>query len=181
MGDADLLWPRLLEEKNDLFTINFIDQLNRIEDLHAEMARANESIRGGKWLGGVVELDGRPVGSCRIVGITPGEEGDLGYWLFREARGQGIITRCSTTLLDLAFSELKLQRVTLGAAPGNAQSLAVARRLGFVFSHVDEQSMFRGGEWWDTAVYVMACERWAERQARARKGPHADGGAEASV
>lgn len=160
--DAEPLFPHLLAEKADLFMINSIDKMVNIDDLRSEIDRVNALLHAGKRLGGAVELEGKIVGSCRIAGISFGEDGDLGYWLFREARGRGIITKCSATLLDIAFSKLKLQRVTIRAAPSNTRSVAVAQRLGFKFSHIAKHCLFRGGQWWDAAVYVMSRGRWVE-------------------
>lgn len=163
--DVEGLFPRLMAEKAELFMINSIDTTNDMADLRAEIDRVNALLREGKRLGGAVEWEGRIVGSCRISGLRFGEAGDLGYWLFREARGKGIITRCGEALLDIAFSKLNLQRVTIGAAPENERSVAVARRLGFELSEVKEKGLFRGGRWWDAAVYTMSRERWSERRA----------------
>jgi RimJ/RimL family protein N-acetyltransferase len=56
---------------------------------------------------------------------------EVGYWLGAPARGHGHATRAVTAICRWAFSELKLHRVGLLAASGNATSQRVAERAGF--------------------------------------------------
>ena len=163
--DVEGMFPRLTNEKAELFMIASIDNMQDISDLRIQIDRGNGLLREGKRLGGAIELGSRIVGTCRISHIRYGEDGDLGYWLFKEARGKGLVTRCSAALLDIVFSKLNLQRVTIGAAPSNERSVAVAKRLGFEFQQVNEKVLFRGGQWWDAAIYAMSCQRWTDLKA----------------
>ncbi|WP_372969138.1 GNAT family N-acetyltransferase [Microbacterium sp.] len=60
---------------------------------------------------------------------------EVGYWLDASARGQGIATRAVSALVNVAFSE-GFQRVEMRIAEGNAPSIAVAERAGFVLEGV---------------------------------------------
>jgi ribosomal-protein-serine acetyltransferase len=57
--------------------------------------------------------------------------GDVGYWMAREARGQGHATRAVRLICRWGFRELGLERIGLRAAVGNPGSQAVAERAGF--------------------------------------------------
>ena len=160
--DVESLFPRIVSEQESLFMIDSIGKLTDVSSLRVEIDRVNGLLREGKRLGGAVEWRGRIVDSCRIAGVQYGATGDLGYWLFQEARGTGLITRCGEALIDIGFSRLNFQRVTINAAPSNEHSTAVAKRLGMEFVQVNENRLFRGGQWWDAATYMMTRERWEE-------------------
>ena len=159
--DVEDLFPRIVSEKESLFMIDSIGKLTDVASLRVEIDRVNGFLGEGKRLGGAVEWGGRIVGSCRISGVQYGVAGDLGYWLFEEARGKGLVTRCGEALIEIGFSCLNFQRVTISAAPSNERSTAVAKRLGMEFVRVNKKRLFRGGQWWDAAAYMMTRERWA--------------------
>lgn len=56
---------------------------------------------------------------------------EVGYWLARDARGQGHITRAVRLITNWGFVHLGLQRIDLVAATGNPASQRVAERCGF--------------------------------------------------
>jgi RimJ/RimL family protein N-acetyltransferase len=161
-SDAHDLYPRLLAHREDgLWWIGSIDQMRTIDDLLAEFNRVRALLDQGRRLGGAVVLDGRIVGTCRISGLSPaGTEGNLGYWLFPEARGRGVITRCAKTLLDSVFQRPAIERITIGACTTNDASIAVAKRLGFVFEKLNPGVLERAGRKWDAAIYSMPRARW---------------------
>ena len=56
---------------------------------------------------------------------------EVGYWLAKEARGQGHVTRGVRLITAWGFRSLGLQRIDLMAAAGNPASQRVAERCGF--------------------------------------------------
>jgi len=56
---------------------------------------------------------------------------EVGYWLAREARGQGHVTRAVRLITAWGFRSLDLERIDLLAATGNPASQRVAERCGF--------------------------------------------------
>jgi RimJ/RimL family protein N-acetyltransferase len=81
----------------------------------------------------VREDDERLLGA---IGLRP-ELGDrraeIGYWLAREARGGGNMTRAVRLLATWAFDELPIERIGILAAEANDPSHGVAERAGFVY------------------------------------------------
>jgi RimJ/RimL family protein N-acetyltransferase len=69
--------------------------------------------------------------------------GEVGYWLAREARGQGHSTRAVRLICKWGFESLGLARIELLAATGNPASQRVAERAGFTREAV-LRSYFRG-------------------------------------
>jgi RimJ/RimL family protein N-acetyltransferase len=56
---------------------------------------------------------------------------EVGYWLAKEARGHGHVTRAVRLITGWGFRHLGLERIDLLAATGNPASQRVAERCGF--------------------------------------------------
>ena len=80
----------------------------------------------------VVSPDGRLLGSVALIEIDwPHLRSAVGYWLAREARGEGHATRAVRLICGWGFDVLGLERIVLHAATGDAASQGVAERSGF--------------------------------------------------
>lgn len=72
------------------------------------------------------------VGSIALMRLDwDHRRGEVGYWLAREARGQGHATRAVGLICAWGFGSLGLERVDLHAAIGNLPSQRVAERSRF--------------------------------------------------
>jgi RimJ/RimL family protein N-acetyltransferase len=73
------------------------------------------------------------LGSISLLDINwEHERGEVGYWLAREARGQGHVTRAVKLICAFGFDQLRLARIALLASTRNAASQRVAERAGFI-------------------------------------------------
>lgn len=98
--------------------------LAQSEALRAEGRSLNLAIEG--------EADG-VLGSIDVRITDRGQgRGELGYLVYRRARGRQAATRAVRLLARWAFDELELARLEIYVQPGNDGSLAVAERAGFV-------------------------------------------------
>ncbi|MFK4762010.1 GNAT family N-acetyltransferase [Microbacterium sp. ZW T5_45] len=78
--------------------------------------------------------EGELIASIGLHGITShhaGGEAELGFWVAADARGHGYLTEAARAVVDWAFSELGLARITWRALVGNIPSARAARALGF--------------------------------------------------
>ena len=66
---------------------------------------------------------------------------EAGYWVARDARGQGVATRALASLVDWGRRELRLVEVRLRVLVGNVASQRVAERAGFVRADADSDEM----------------------------------------
>jgi RimJ/RimL family protein N-acetyltransferase len=62
---------------------------------------------------------------------TEGGEGVIGYWLDETAWGQGFASEAARAVIDFAFGQLGLSRLTSGHAADNPASGRVLKKLGF--------------------------------------------------
>jgi ribosomal-protein-serine acetyltransferase len=111
----------------------------------------------------VIVQDGRIVGSIGFPRLSWVDKWcEIGYWLGREAHGQGTVTLAARALTDHALRVWKLNRVAIRAAVDNVRSRAVAERLGFTFEGVQRQvERHPDGRYVDIAVYSMLAAEWA--------------------
>ena len=89
-------------------------------------------LSAGGPLVGAIELRFQPLGSAEV-----------GFWLGKPHRGQGIMTEAVQTLVEYAFDEqgLNLSRLHWQAVAGNWASAIVARRNGFRFEGVSRRAL----------------------------------------
>ncbi|HWT22829.1 MAG TPA: GNAT family protein [Solirubrobacteraceae bacterium] len=72
------------------------------------------------------------VAGCIGMKPVPDRIGHVGYWCAPEHRGRGWTARALRLFAAHAFGELGVERLELVAEPGNAGSLRVAAKAGFV-------------------------------------------------
>jgi ribosomal-protein-serine acetyltransferase len=105
---------------------------------------------------------------CGVVGfnrIDPlNKKASLGYWLDPHYEGRGLCARSCTLLIDYAFSELALNRVSLAAAVENKRSRAVAERLGFRLEGVQRDAEWLYDHFVDHALYGVLRREWWQRR-----------------
>ena len=108
---------------------------------------------------------GKLVGMIGVFGLnTQARAGEIGYWLAKEAQGQGIITRSCRAILDYVFALEGMNRVQIRAAAGNTRSRAVAERLGFTLEGVQRQAELVNGVYLDLAMYSMLAGQWRDNR-----------------
>lgn len=71
------------------------------------------------------------IGLHDITGNAAGGQAEIGYWIARDARGEGFVTEAAGAIIDWGFSELGLARIEWRAVAGNIASARTARSLGF--------------------------------------------------
>jgi RimJ/RimL family protein N-acetyltransferase len=80
----------------------------------------------------VASGDGPLLGSISLMRIDWSHaRAEVGYWLVREARGQGHATRAVKLICRWGVDKLRLERIELFAATGNEASQRVALSAGF--------------------------------------------------
>jgi len=90
------------------------------------------------------------VGCCGVDDWSKADVAQFGYWIAASARGRGYATRAAILLTRWLF-ELGAARVFLTIVAGNEESVAVARRAGFVY----EGTMRSHGVWQGRRCDVM--------------------------
>ena len=85
----------------------------------------------------VLKEDGRYIGRCGfyphlVGGAKVSDEAVLGFYLAREFWGRGLASEAGRVFIAFGFDELKLTRIVTAVQTGNAASVRVLEKLGFV-------------------------------------------------
>ena len=81
------------------------------------------------------------IGLHRITDHPHGGDAEIGFWGVAEHRGQGVMREAAHAVVDFAFDELKLVRLTWRAVTGNVASARTARSLGFRYEGMLRQAL----------------------------------------
>ncbi len=106
----------------------------RETDARAYMLQRYDAIHAGVMAPFAIAAasDERLLGSISLMRFSwEHARGEVGYWLARDARGQGHATRAVRAICAWGFDALRLERIDLLAATGNHASQRVAERAGF--------------------------------------------------
>ena len=98
---------------------------------HVRRMRGNFDLDQDRAYGAFEPESGRMLGESFLLKRAGIAALEIGYWLRKDAVGQGIATEMASALVKVAFEFDKVRRLDLMCSPENERSAAVARRLGF--------------------------------------------------
>lgn len=104
----------------------------------------------------------KPIGITSLVHIDPQNRnaeciidiGDKAYW------GKGFGKEALKLLLDYAFLEMNLHRVSLRVFSFNENAISLYEKLGFKREGRSRQAIFREGKWHDILHMGILQEEW---------------------
>jgi ribosomal-protein-serine acetyltransferase len=121
----------------------------------AEGRAADKGRIYGLWLDEVL------VGGTMFPAINAGAgTAELGVFLAKEARGQGIVTRTVEAMVDWAFAERGFHRLEWRCTPANAPSRAIPQRLGFTLEGVQRQAFKVREDVHDLELWSLLRHEW---------------------
>ena len=118
----------------------------------------------------VVELEGHVIGDLmlevqdawaqtEVADRARGTQGELGWVLHPDHTGRGYATEAVRALLDIAFDDLELRRVTAACFAANEASWRLMERVGMRRETYNvRESLHRSGEWRDGMVYALLAD-----------------------
>jgi ribosomal-protein-alanine N-acetyltransferase len=106
--------------------------------------------------------DGEIVGYFNLSQIIRGplQSAFLGYGGVARWSGAGYMTAALRLVLARSFTDLALHRVEANVQPGNAPSIALVERCGFVREGFSEKYLKIGGRWRDHVRFAIRAEQW---------------------
>jgi ribosomal-protein-alanine N-acetyltransferase len=106
--------------------------------------------------------DGAIVGFLNISEIIRGgfRSAFVGYGGVARFAGQGYMTEALRLLLREAFTTVGLHRLEANIQPGNAASIALAKRCGFELEGFSPRYLKVGGRWRDHERWAIREETW---------------------
>jgi [ribosomal protein S5]-alanine N-acetyltransferase len=106
--------------------------------------------------------DDEIVGYFNISQIIRGplQSAFLGYGGVARWSGAGYMTAALRLVVERAFTDLALHRIEANVQPGNAPSIALVERVGFVREGFSESYLKIGGRWRDHVRFAIRAEQW---------------------
>lgn len=123
--------------------------------MHMAMVYRGRIVGGTGW----VDWKDYSTSGMNVTGATA----DIGYWVAADLQGRGIVTRSVRAMIDLAFREYQMHRLTIRAEPQNRRSCAVALRLGFRHEGTLRHVCRWNDRWIDHNLYALLAEEWRGR------------------
>ena len=133
IADAEPLAAFVQDNRAHLapFLSDLVDEITDVLTARAHLERVIDDRVRGLLEMHIVEHDVL-CGAVRLRNVDwHHRSGNIGYLIAARHEGRGIVTRVVTRFIEWTFAELRLHRIELRCARGNAASTAVARRLGF--------------------------------------------------
>lgn len=86
---------------------------------------------------------------------------EIGYWIIRAMTGKGIVTLSTKTLLEYAFTQMTMNRITIRCGVGNHKSSAIPKRLGFQYEGIERNGEKHQQRFIDLEVYSLLKKEWS--------------------
>lgn len=156
--DAEALHAAIHESQTALehWLPGLVGQHQTIEQSQAFIVRAQELwAQRGKFHGSLWEgSTGQFLGDLSITTLDWSIPAcTLGYWIRQSASGQGYMSEAVNLLTTYLLTEQHIQRVAVWCEHNNRASLAVAKRLGFVYEGTLRNAQRVGDRLCDFQVY----------------------------
>lgn len=125
---------------------------NMLEELKAKRSKVlNYAIR---------EPGGRLIGAIGFSDFEIGKDhkAEVGYWLAKPFWGKGIVADALKVMVDWAFIELKLIRITAHIFAFNSGSQRVLEKNGFVYEGTLKKHYRKDGKFLDGKLFALVRE-----------------------
>lgn len=105
---------------------------------------------------GLFTEDGKVIGMVGYQGINlHNKVAALGYWIDETWQGKGIMTKSAQNIIEYGWDVLDIHRYEIQAWVENKQSVALAKRLGFVHESILKEIEYRDGIFLDHDLYRL--------------------------
>ncbi|MBL7050880.1 GNAT family N-acetyltransferase [Candidatus Woesearchaeota archaeon] len=83
---------------------------------------------------------------------------EVGYWLGKKYWRKGIAKEALILILDYAFKELKLERISSRTFHSNKASYGLLLRMGFKQEGIARKDIFQNNKWYDHLMFGLLKE-----------------------
>jgi RimJ/RimL family protein N-acetyltransferase len=159
LDDVEALWPEMSDPEISRYMAwgAHQDRSQTEEFVTAEIAR-RESGKGITWC---IFKDGEFCGIASLIAILwthralTYRKAELAYWLARRNQKQGIMLEALRKIMEFAFRDLGLHKITVSHFTQNIASENVIKRLGFRYIGEQQQEYSKNGNWYNQKNYEL--------------------------
>lgn len=83
---------------------------------------------------------------------------ETGFWIFPEYWGMGIVYEAMQKIVDFGFTEMNLHRIMAESEDDNKRSIAVLKKLGFLYEGTKRECEIKEGRFINLDVYAKLKE-----------------------
>ncbi|MEQ4567655.1 GNAT family protein [Paenarthrobacter sp. CAP02] len=134
-----------------------------------------EFTQEGDWICLAIERKDQPglMGEVVLKWLEGTGQGELGWILHPEARGQGIATEAAQAVMELAFEQLSFHRLDAKLDALNTGSAAICKRLGMRLEATLVDNWHYKGQWATEQIYAILDTEWRDRKRQVTAGGEA--------
>jgi ribosomal-protein-alanine N-acetyltransferase len=93
----------------------------------------------------------------------------IGYYVFKSLENKGYMSLALHSVLEEAFTKLKLHRLEANIQPSNKPSKNIVERLGFRLEGFSPRYLQIEGKWRDHERWAITLEDWKKVKSRLKK------------
>lgn len=158
--DKDLIYEAI--DGNREFLGEYVDFIKNMSEKELESLLKNWEamhILGRGFQVGLFEND-KYIGQCNVTIDSYDNRGEIGYWLVEGATGRGIMTRAVDQIGSFAFKFHDLNKISIKCVETNEKSLAIAKRLGYIYEGTLREHQKLNGVYRNLQVFSKLRREW---------------------
>lgn len=141
----------------------WVSHMLTISDFNNYLKNCASLYLDGKEVSFVIFLDEKIVGRIGLHHLDlQNKNASIGYWLIKNAEGNGIMINSCKKLITYGFQKLGLRRIEIKAAVENRKSQAIPEKLHFIKEGTMRQAELINGQFIDLFLYSILNEEWNE-------------------
>jgi len=158
LADSDA--PEIFVLRSDERILKYIDiaKANNVGDALAFIHKIDKAVsenQSAYWGIASKETD-KLIGTICMWNILQEHyRAEIGFVLHPDQQGKGLMSEALAAVLNYAFGEIKLHSIEGRVHPGNAASIKLMERHGFVREAYYKEDYYKDGKFGDTAVYSL--------------------------
>jgi ribosomal-protein-alanine N-acetyltransferase len=129
-----------------------------IDEIHSFLDKIFSGIKENTSIAWAISLKGRNefTGTVNFHRTIPGHHrAEIGYQLFSEYWGKGIMSEAVRAVINYGFNTMKLHSIEAQVNPQNEASINLLKRNGFVREAYFRENYYFNGKFLDTPVFTL--------------------------
>jgi ribosomal-protein-serine acetyltransferase len=168
LNQAKAIFELGVKNKDDFTNwLPWIESNKTIEDSKAFIVKELTNYAKGRGVICSIVYKNKIIGNISLFNIayeSSFRNAEIGYWLDKDYQGKGIMTKAANKMVEIAFNQFGVYKVTIRCATANNKSCNIAKRLGFKKDGTIRAMAKIGGIVQDFNVYSLLESEWQDRE-----------------